>query len=45
MRVAFYFFKEGGKEMNSQVEDKMNTIFIALLMVLIIAFWFFVIPS
>jgi len=31
--------------MNSQVEEKMNTILIAVLMVLIIAFWFFVIPS
>jgi hypothetical protein len=31
--------------MDAENEEKLNTIFIALLMVLIIAFWFFVIPS
>ncbi len=45
MRTSLHNLGKGGREMNSQVEEKVNTIFIAILMVIIIAFWFFIIPS
>lgn len=43
--ISLYIVRKGGREMNSEIEEKMNTILIAFLIVLIIAFWFFVIPS
>jgi len=45
MIISLCVVRKGGREMNPEVEEKMNTIFIGLLIVLIIAFWFFIIPS